>query len=148
ALVAGAKIDRGEYDARPGPHCAVGEIEYPDNRFGILIYIKASMTGDENDYVRFYRQRYPEFPHETTLDQMFSEEQFEVYRALGFHATYRFFNREDEFTFLDPKANQQVGHDLKRLDDYLPCRFAERPSNAAGSFTDRLSAKPAVNIEV
>jgi hypothetical protein len=24
-------------------------------------------------------------PHEITLDQLFSEEQFEVYRALGFH---------------------------------------------------------------
>jgi hypothetical protein len=37
----------------------------------------------------FRRRRYPDFPHESTSDQLFSEEQFEVYRALGFHATRR-----------------------------------------------------------
>ncbi|WP_237152250.1 hypothetical protein [Oryzibacter oryziterrae] len=44
------------------------------------------MTGDENDYVAEYRKRHPAFPFETTLDQLFSEEQFEAYRALAFHA--------------------------------------------------------------
>ena len=30
------------------------------------------------------------FPHESTGDQFFSEEQFEVYRALGFHIAHGF----------------------------------------------------------
>ena len=52
---------------------------------GYLLYIKSSLTGNEPDYVRDYRQRNPTFPHETTADQFFSEAQFEAYRALGEH---------------------------------------------------------------
>jgi hypothetical protein len=68
-----------------GPHAAVGTIDYGGGQIGYLVYIKSSLTGDENDYVRDYARRYDKFPHEITLDQLFSEEQFEVYRALGFH---------------------------------------------------------------
>jgi hypothetical protein len=66
-------------------HGAIGEIEYGGDLKGTLVYMKASLTGDENDYVRDYCRRYDAFPHETTGDQFFSEEQFEAYRALGFH---------------------------------------------------------------
>ena len=75
-----------------GPHCAVGRILYEGEtgskkgEEGILIYVKSSLSGDENDYIRDYKRRYPSFPHQTTGDQFFSEEQFEVYRGLGFHA--------------------------------------------------------------
>ena len=69
----------------PGPHCAAGEIQYGPNEIGILFYVKASLTGDESDYVLDYKKRNPDFPHETTSDQFFNEEQLEVYRALGFH---------------------------------------------------------------
>jgi hypothetical protein len=71
-----------------GPHVAIGTIDYGGDAIGYLVYIKSSLTGDENDYVRDYARRYASFPHETTGDQFFSEEQFEVYRALGFHMTY------------------------------------------------------------
>lgn len=83
-------------DAAFGPHCAVGEIRYPDGGTGVLVYIKSSITGDENDYVVDYKRRYPAFPHEPTADQLFSEEQFEVYRALGFHATRRMLRGWDQ----------------------------------------------------
>jgi hypothetical protein len=79
-----------------GPHVAVGRIEYGGGEFGTLIYIKSSLSGDENDYIRDYVRRNPTFPHETTGDQFFSEEQFEVYRALGFHAARRFLIGKDE----------------------------------------------------
>ncbi|WP_460451186.1 hypothetical protein [Alsobacter sp. SYSU BS001988] len=72
------------------PHVAVGSIHYSDGE-GRLIYVKASLTGDENDYVLDYKRRYPDFPHETTSDQFFSEEQFEAYRSLGFHAVHTAF---------------------------------------------------------
>ena len=35
-----------------------------------------------------------------SLDQFFNEEQFEVYRALGFHATRNFFTGKDHFASL------------------------------------------------
>jgi hypothetical protein len=71
-----------------GPHTAIGTIDYGGDQKGYIFYIKSSLTGDETDYIRDYARRYREFPHETTGDQFFSEEQFEVYRALGFHMTY------------------------------------------------------------
>ena len=74
-------------------HFAIGEIYYGSGEReedrGILLYIKANMTGDEPDYVTDYERRYPTFPHETTTDQLFSEEQMEAYRALGFHSVSR-----------------------------------------------------------
>jgi hypothetical protein len=87
-----------------GPHCALGTIYYPrqdekaddPDGTGVLLYVKASFTGDENDYVVDYKRRNPEFPHETTLDQLFTEEQFEVYRALGFHAVDSAFKLVDK----------------------------------------------------
>lgn len=87
-----------------GPHCALGTIYYPrktgetddTNSTGVLLYIKSSLTGDENDYVVDYKRRNPSFPHETTLDQLFTEEQFEVYRDLGFHAVNSAFKLVDK----------------------------------------------------
>lgn len=73
-------------------HVAVGTIDYGDAK-GTLVYVKSSMTGDENDYIRDYARRNPSFPHETTGDQFFSEQQFEVYRALGFHAVHGAFTK-------------------------------------------------------
>ena len=72
-----------------GPHAGIGIIRYNDDERGVLIYIKSSLSGDENDYVLDYKRRNVAFPHETTIDQFFSEEQFEAYRCLGFHATHR-----------------------------------------------------------
>jgi predicted acylesterase/phospholipase RssA len=91
-----------------GPHCAVGQITYPQNRKGILLYVKSSITGDENDYIVDYKRRFPSYPHETTADQLFSEEQFEVYRALGFHAVSELFGGGDHVG-MRPKAAQWQG---------------------------------------
>ncbi|MBA2645587.1 MAG: patatin-like phospholipase family protein [Pyrinomonadaceae bacterium] len=52
---------------------------------GILIYIKASMIGDEPRDVLNYGQGSRDFPQEVITDQWFSEAQFESYRALGSH---------------------------------------------------------------
>jgi hypothetical protein len=67
-------------------HWALGEIRYGDGEVGQLLYVKLSVTGDEPEYIRSYRTHNPEFPHESTADQFFSEAQFEAYRALGEHA--------------------------------------------------------------
>jgi hypothetical protein len=98
-----------------GPHCALGTIYYPrkagekddTNSTGVLLYIKSSFTGDENDYVVDYKRRNPTFPHESTLDQLFTEEQFEAYRNLGFHAVNSAFNLADKVSMNpDPAAWQ------------------------------------------
>ncbi len=70
-------------------HCAVGQIHYEnvdlDAPTGTIIYFKASMTGDEPADVKNYAKMHSTFPHETTVDQWFSESQFESYRVLGYH---------------------------------------------------------------
>ena len=43
------------------------------------------MTGNEPELIRRYRTLHPDFPHQSTLDQFFNEEQFEAYRELGVH---------------------------------------------------------------
>ncbi len=53
---------------------------------GSLIYIKPVLTGDEPPDVSNYAAAHPEFPHEATTDQWFSESQLESYRLLGLHA--------------------------------------------------------------
>ena len=95
------EICKNELKAESGPHVAVGLIDYPpapagiEREKGVLVYIKASLSGDENDYVTAYKAAHPSFPHETTADQLFSEEQFEVYRALGEHIARRFLDGRD-----------------------------------------------------
>jgi hypothetical protein len=85
-----------------GPHVALGLIDYPPanddagpREKGVLVYIKASLSGDENDYVMAYKAAHSSFPHESTFDQLFTEEQFEVYRALGEHIAARFLDGRD-----------------------------------------------------
>ncbi|MEJ2592101.1 MAG: hypothetical protein P8178_11995 [Candidatus Thiodiazotropha sp.] len=74
-------------------HCAVGRIYYgtaSDRQSnGYLLYLKASLTGDEPSDVLQYRDAHPDFPHQTTADQWFSESQFESYRKLGAHILER-----------------------------------------------------------
>ena len=52
---------------------------------GLLLYVKLSVTGNESELIRRYRTNNPHFPHQTTLDQFFDQEQFEAYRQLGVH---------------------------------------------------------------
>lgn len=70
-------------------HCAVGTITYVDGSEGTLVYIKASLTGDEPEDVLEYHASESHFPHESTADQWFKESQFESYRILGYHAADR-----------------------------------------------------------
>lgn len=90
----------GEAKRRRGPHCALGRILYEDGSYGILLYFKSSLSGDEKDYLLDYKKRYPDFPHENTGDQFFTEEQFEAYRALGYHVVEGYFSDSDEVSFL------------------------------------------------
>lgn len=66
-------------------HFAIGVIDYGDGEYGTLVYLKTSMTGDEPDTIRQYRETSPSFPQESSDDQFFTETQFEAYRSLGEH---------------------------------------------------------------
>lgn len=67
---------------------ALGAIEYLDAEkrvaaSGCLLVLKAAVTAEMSLQLRKHKARYPDFPQETTADQFFSEDQFEVYRLLG-----------------------------------------------------------------
>jgi hypothetical protein len=71
-------------------HCVIGEVHYDNvdggELPGTIVYIKISMTGDEPSDLQQYASTHSNFPHTPTADQMFDEELFECYRALGAHA--------------------------------------------------------------
>lgn len=88
----GIEIRINTSDIKPDPttgysrnHCAVGRIDYPEGDFGYLLYCKASLTGDEPEHLNEYKVKHPQYPHQTTADQWFDEQQFEAYRELGYH---------------------------------------------------------------
>jgi hypothetical protein len=97
----------------------------------VLIYFKSSVTGDEKDYVRDYKRRNPAFPHETTGDQFFTEEQFEMYRALGFHMVDGFFAESHSFSYLDEarRGFQNAAAVHSEVNDLIP----EWPPKPAGN---------------
>jgi predicted acylesterase/phospholipase RssA len=103
-LVRHAMIDLGVHiranldDLRPDPetglapaHGVLCDINYPKvgdapAAKGVLLVIKLSMTGNENELINAYRLAHPEFPNQSTLDQFFDEHQFEAFRQLGVHS--------------------------------------------------------------
>lgn len=103
-LVRHAQIDFGVQitpkldEIRPDPktgyskcHFHLCRIHYPKaidlpEGLGLLLYIKLSVTGNESELIKRYRTNNPYFPHQSTLDQFFDQEQFEAYRQLGVHA--------------------------------------------------------------
>lgn len=76
-------------------YCAVARICYSQvdgnapTEDGTLIYLKPTFYGTEPADVYHYAKAHPDFPHETTGDQMYSESQFESYRMLGSYAVSR-----------------------------------------------------------
>jgi hypothetical protein len=66
---------------------ACAHILYPEGATGELIYIRPCDLPDATADVLAYRNASTAFPHETTLNQWYSESQFESYRALGYQET-------------------------------------------------------------
>lgn len=96
----GVRIDSTLEDLRPSPgskhsktHYMFCRIHYPDRSIGLLLYIKLSTTGNEAEMIKRYRLTHPDFPHQSTLDQFFDEEQFEAYRQLGAHVMTGLFSK-------------------------------------------------------
>lgn len=100
----GIRLDPKLSELRPDPaskysqmHAMLARIQYPavaDKAAGIglILYLKLSVTGNESELIRRYRLLNADFPHQTTLDQFFDEEQFEAYRRLGVHVAEGLFS--------------------------------------------------------
>jgi len=89
-------------------HCVVGKIKYPDRPGvdGILVYLKSSLTGDEPEDVGEFKFHHPEFPHDSTANQWFTESQFESYRQLGCHVAEKTFEPAWTSQFASPAQNK------------------------------------------
>ncbi len=78
------------------PYWAIGDILYSEadggkSQNGLLLYLKSGLHGTEPMGVLSYAISHTTFPHETTLNQFFSESQFESYRMLGYEIAERAF---------------------------------------------------------
>jgi len=58
--------------------------------------LKSSLVGNEPATVLNYRQENADFPHQTTGDQFFDDDQFESYRALGEAVAFTTFGKMAE----------------------------------------------------
>jgi hypothetical protein len=88
----GTLDDLRPVESPPGPpksrkHAALFSVTYADNprQRSLLLYVKATVTGDESQDIGHYHTGHREFPHEATADQFFDEPQWESHRALGEH---------------------------------------------------------------
>jgi len=124
-----------------GTHCAVGSITYPDACSGTLIFIKASLTGDEPADVLEYAAVHPEFPHQPTADQFFDESQFESYRKLGYHMGMAVFAEAAQRRLRTHGAGvQTLDSDRARFFSDLRQRWRASSPNTAASFTRHAEA--------
>ncbi|MEM7474337.1 MAG: hypothetical protein AAF483_05035 [Planctomycetota bacterium] len=116
----GVRIEIESFPITPDPqnnnqvlsHFVVGKIHYGDvhtpigsapdgadsaelahqQNVGYIIWFKLGCTGDEAADIDTYRAGHPDFPSQTTVDQFFSESQFEAYRELGEHSGNELFD--------------------------------------------------------
>jgi hypothetical protein len=97
-IVVDINLDALRPDAASGytkAHHALGIIHYPRvldpatgreirrTEQGYLLVLKSSVMEHEAAPILNYRHQHPDFPHQTTGDQFFDDDQFESYRALG-----------------------------------------------------------------
>ncbi len=131
-------------DKLSSAHCVVGTIEYPYPegspmpKPGYLLYLKSSLTGDEAADVTGYQTAHPEFPHQSTGNQWFTESQFEAYRKLGQHVVETALGSVRS-TPLETKGSFEKERFFKELQDlwYPPSERVDRLSaKHAERFTD------------
>lgn len=139
-------------------HLAAGRILYPDvgdgksfSDDGVLIYVKPSLTGDEPEDLTQYQASNHDFPHETTADQFFDDNQWEAYRKLGEHSITQ------DLKFVGKYPNKKRENDPKRAARLFNAAIRElgsedhkirtARSNTAGRFVDRFDDKPSDWIE-
>jgi hypothetical protein len=103
-------------------HWAVGIVHYEKldagKKPGLLVYLKASLTGKEPADVLEYKNLHPSFPHDTTANQFFAESQFESYRRLGNYIAGEGANDQLFDLIRRPQDWMDIG-DGRNLEEYL-----------------------------
>ena len=131
------RISKSDNERFCAAHGSFGVIEYPDRtrdeseRYGLILYLKCSLTRDEYDRfvdIRQYADSHEAFPHQTTGDQFFDEEQFEAYRALGYKVANSLFYRPRDAAL----AEDAVADFTVRLN------YKQRKIASVGEFFERL----------
>lgn len=102
----------------PGEHVAIGRVRYSavdmpagarreDEYDGVLIYLKPVVYGknEPHDVINYSATR-PDFPHESTADQFFTESQFESYRQLGEYTALSIFEAAGAQSTVVPLAKR------------------------------------------
>lgn len=123
-------------DLKTPAHVLVAQINYPETpllanspRFGYLVYIKPSFTGDESAALRLYRDSQRDFPNDPTIDQFFEPQKFEAYRQLGDHiaeSVWRQLWKEEE----GDRGEEIATANLHEWSPWHPQRFVVSPSVA------------------
>ncbi|HWR77295.1 MAG TPA: patatin-like phospholipase family protein [Thiobacillus sp.] len=128
---------------RSESYFAVGCIRYLNApQPGVLIYIKATLTGNESSDVKEYADRHSKFPNESTGDQFFDENQFESYRELGRHIGLKVFA-----PLFSPLINTSaLRMTPEQIRDALPDRLPDHPALQARQKNGR-GDKPAPTNE-
>jgi hypothetical protein len=101
--------DPGKFSKRA---CVPGCIKYPQGTLGLLLFAKAAITKDTPRDALDWRDRDPRFPTNSTLDQWFSDRQFESYRALGAFAAHQALRELDTWKILSPAERRAKLEDL------------------------------------
>lgn len=117
------------------PHGAVGLIRYsvvdgPEAPDGVILYLKATLSGDEPVDVRNFAATHPAFPHDPTSDQFFDEARFESYRTLGLHTVLTFTNGYDGADGIEGLCDH-VRRTLADAAPHLPAGASETRSREA-----------------
>ncbi|GEM_PF-701194 len=137
----GVEIDIDITPLKPGAdgfvrqHAAVGVIDYGWFDKGVLVYIKASLTGDETVDTVQYKSGKQDFPHETTGDQFYDEAQWESYRRLGVHTINQVFSFVEHIAVDSRDRVRKVFSEARRVWSPLPPGLSERSLQ----MTERLS---------
>jgi hypothetical protein len=118
---------------------ALLDIHYPNGAVGRLLYIKPALYLRDRALPRDvwqYANASGSFPHESTLDQFFSESQFESYRALGEYQLHQ--------GILPIARNEELGKaDWERVFDVARASVPSRAEAMAGLRTGAAEEKVA-----
>lgn len=84
-----AELDRVRENKRgiARRRCATGTITYTRSDppvTGRIVYVPTVLTGDLPFDLTALKEKDPQFPHHSTLDQLFTDQKFEGYRTLGY----------------------------------------------------------------
>jgi len=119
-------------------YCAVGLIRYScadrdtsgkPAKDGVIIYIKPAITGGEPIDILNYASTSRAFPHESTADQNYTEQQLESYRVLGSHVIQTICDLPTRDL---PLMADDADNFIKRAYDQVPA--VKQPTELKGRF--------------